>query len=404
MRSFTLHLPTQLHFGPDQGKAFATAAAKLGKHAFVVTGSGSVVRLGYLAEVTALLADAGVKVTHFGGIEPNPEAVTINRATAELRAAGADFVVAVGGGSSMDAAKGIAALAATPGEADVWPFTLGGAKAFQFTAALPLAAVPTTAATASEVTPYSVISLRESRGKSILAHEFLKPRVSWLNPRFTVALPARVTADGAADILSHVFESYLHGDESSALADRHSEGVILTVLDTLPTLLASLGDEALRGDLLWASTLALSGFQTAGRSEAGFPMHAIEHAMSGVRPGLAHGRGLATIFPAYFRWLIAHDRATARFARLGQRVFGLSGTKAELAAGFVLHFERWLAANGLRQSAASLGFTAEDFGLIADYAVKTYGDGRSLDAAGPLSRGDIVEILTATAGQDQPLD
>lgn len=403
MNSFNLHLPTQLIFGHDQGASFAAAAAKLGRHAFLVTGSGSVVRLGYLAEIEQGLKDAGVKTTRFAGIEPNPEAETVNRATSELRAAGCDFVVAVGGGSAMDAAKAIAALAASPGETDIWPFTLGGSKAFQLKAALPLACVATTAATASEVTPYSVISQRSSHGKSVLGHDFLKPRVSWLNPRYTVAVPATVTADGASDILSHVFENYLLGGSGSPMADRHSEGVMLTVLETLPKQLAALGDENLRGHLLWASTLALSGFQGAGRLESGFPMHSIEHSMSGVRPELAHGRGLATIYPAYFRWLLAHGRATERFAQLGQRLFGLTGDTQTCASGFVAAFERWLAANGLRQSAASLGFTPAELVRVADYAVKTYGDSRSIDALGPITRDEIVEILTATARQDQAL-
>jgi alcohol dehydrogenase YqhD (iron-dependent ADH family) len=403
MHSFALHIPTALFFGPDQDKAFAAAVTKLGRHAFVVTGSGSVVRLGYLDQVLRLLAEAGVKTTHFAGIEPNPEAVTINRATAELRAAGCDFVVAVGGGSAMDAAKGIAALAATPGADDVWPYTLGGAKAGRFTTALPLACVPTTAATASEVTPYSVISHRASRGKSVLGHDFLKPRVSWLNPRFTTAVPANVTADGAADILSHVFENYLLGGDASPLADRHSEAVMITVIETLPKQLAALGDEKLRADLLWASTLALGGLQSAGRADSNFPMHSIEHAMSGVRPELAHGRGLATIFPAYFRFLLAKGRTTERFAQLGARLFGLSGDTATRAAGFIEHFERWLAANGLRQSAAALGFTPADFEVVADYTVKTYGDGRAIDAAGPITRDEIVRLLADTARQDQAL-
>jgi alcohol dehydrogenase YqhD (iron-dependent ADH family) len=403
MHSFAFHLPTALYFGADQGPAFAAAAASLGKHAFIVTGSGSVLRLGYLEQVLRLLTDAGVKTTHFSGIEPNPEALTINRATAELRAAACDFVVAVGGGSAMDAAKGIAALAATPGADDVWPCTLGGAKAGQFTTALPLACVPTTAATASEVTPYSVISHRASRGKSVLCHEFLKPRASWLNPRFTTALPATVTADGAADILSHVFENYLLGGPASPLADRHCEAVIATVLDTLPKQLAAPADETLRGQLLWASTLALCGLQGLGRSDSGFPMHSIEHALSGVLPELAHGRGLATIFPAYFRFLLAHGRATSRFAQLGTRLFGLAGDETERAGGFVHAFERWLAANGLRQSAAALGFGADELRLAADYAVRVYGDGRSIDALGPITRDEIVGLLADTARQDRPL-
>jgi alcohol dehydrogenase YqhD (iron-dependent ADH family) len=130
-------------------------------------------------------------------------------------------------------------------------------------------------------------------------------------------------------------------------------------------------------------------------------MHSIEHAMSGVRPDLAHGRGLATIFPAYFRWLIAHGRGAARFAQLGTRLFGIAGSENERATGFVHAFERWLAANKLRQSAFALGFTAADFERIADYTVKTYGDGKSIDALGPITRDDIIQILADTLRQDE---
>jgi alcohol dehydrogenase YqhD (iron-dependent ADH family) len=122
-----------------------------------------------------------------------------------------------------------------------------------------------------------------------------------------------------------------------------------------------------------------------------------------VRPELAHGRGLATIYPAYFRWLLARGRATERFAQLGRRLFGLAGDTANCAAGFISAFEHWLAANGLRQSAASLGFSAADFIRVADYAVKTYGDGRSIDALGPITRDEIIQILADTARQDHAL-
>lgn len=399
MQSFSLHIPTRLFFGSDQGPAFAREAASLGRHAFVVTGGGSVSRAGYLDQATSALTTAGVTTTLFTGIEPNPESATINRATAALRAAGADFVVAVGGGSVIDAAKAIAALARTD-EPDVWPFVLGQPRAGQLKEALPLAAVPTTAATASEVTAASVISNRIAVGKSLLAAEFLRPRVSWLNPAFTASLPAVVTQDGAADILSHVFENYLLGGSESPLADRYSEAIILTVIDTLPRLLATPADLALRGDLLWASSLALNGYQRAGRRTTKFVLHHIEHSLSAVRPELSHGRGLATLYPAYFRWLLDHDRARDRFALLGARIFDLTGSEEQKAQGFVETFERWLKANHLYQSLASLGFTDADFATVADYTVKTYGDGQKLEALGPLPIPEIIAILRQTNSQN----
>jgi len=398
MNSFTIFTPTRLFFGADQASPFAKAAAKLGHHALLVTGGGTVARLGYLDEVTGALRAEGVTVTLFNGIEPNPESATINRAAALLKSAGADFVVALGGGSVMDASKAIAAIAHA-GETDIWPFVLGEARAFQLASALPIAAIPTTAATASEVTPYAVISNRTVKGKSVLAAEFLKPLVSWLNPAYTVKLSATTTQDGAADILSHVFENYLLGGNASPLADRHTEGVIATVLETLPRLLAEPDNLDLRGNLLWASTLALNDYQLAGRAPAQFVLHSMEHALSGFYPQLAHGRGLATLYPAYFRWLLARGRATDRLAQLGARIFGLDPAKPDAAAGFIDRFEAWLSANGLLQSLGDLGIAEKDFAAIATYAVKLYGDGQQLEALGPLPAEEIVAIYRATATQ-----
>ncbi len=398
MNSFTIYTPTRLFFGADQAAAFAKAAAKLGRHALLVTGGGSVEKLGYLATVKAALAAEGLQVTHFSGIEPNPESATINRAAAELKTAGADFVIALGGGSVMDASKAIAALAFA-GERDIWPFVLGEARAFQLKGALPIAAIPTTAATASEVTPYAVISNRTVKGKSVLGFEFMKPRVSWLNPAFTVKLSATTTRDGAADILSHVFENYLLGGGGSPLADRHTEGIIATVIETLPRLLADLENVELRGVLLWASTLALNDYQLAGRNDSQFVLHSMEHALSGFHPELAHGRGLATLYPAYFRWLLAHGRARERLAQLGERIFGLDTEEGDAAEGFIDQFEAWLADNGLRQSLPDLGIEEKEYATIAAYAVKVYSDGKQLEALGPLPAEEIVKIFQATAAQ-----
>jgi alcohol dehydrogenase YqhD (iron-dependent ADH family) len=396
--SFEIHTPTRILFGADQLKRFAEATAAVGTNAFLVTGGGTVARLGYYDLVTSALGDAGVAVSHFSGIEPNPESTTVNRAATMLRESGADVVVALGGGSVMDAAKAIAALAVTD-EPDIWPFMLTGPRGGELAGALPMVAVPTTAATASEVTPYAVISNRETQGKSFLAAEFLKPRLAWLNPEFTVGLSTTTTQDGAADILSHVFESYLLGGEGSPLADRYSEAVVETVLETLPVLLENPLDIGARATLMWAATLALNDYQSAGRDPSGVVMHFLEHSLSGAMPELAHGRGLATIYPAYFRWLLDNGRAHDRFARLGTRLFSLRGSQAERAHGFVEQFEAWLEENGLYQSLGDVGFSEADYEGAADYAVRTYGDGEQLDALGPLAASEIVAIFRDTARQ-----
>ena len=396
MNSFAIHTPTRIFFGADQLNNFAAAAARLGKHAFVVTGGGTVKRLGILDQVTGALAAAGVKVSLFSGIEPNPEAETVNRGAVALRAAKADFVVAVGGGSVIDASKAIAALAPTQ-EPDIWPFLIGEPRAFQLQGALPVAAVTTTAATASEVTPFAVISNRRVGGKSILIADFIKPQAAWLNPAFTTSLSRTTTQDGAADILSHVLENYLLGGNASPLADRYAEGVFATVLETLPRLLAKPEDLDARGNLLWASTLALNDYQNAGRTPSHFVLHYIEHALSASKAELAHGRGLATLYPAYFRWLVSEGRGVDRLAQLGTRLFGVTGTEAQRAEGFINHFVHWLKENGLLQSLEDLSFVEDDYGKVADYAVRTYGDGKQLEALGALTADQITSILRNTA-------
>lgn len=398
VNSFSIYTPTRIFFGSDQLSSFASAVAKLGKRGFLVTGGGTVERLGYLEQVTHALSAEGIILSHFSGIEPNPESATIDRAAARLRAEGADFVIALGGGSAMDAAKAIAALAVTD-EPSVWPFVAGEPRAFQLDSALPIVAVPTTAATASEVTPYAVISNREAQGKSMIAGEYLKPKVAWLNPAFTVGLSPTTTRDGAADIMSHVLESYLLGGSESKLADRYSEGILETVIETLPALLKDPNDLLARGNLLWASTLALNDYQSAGRRPSHFILHYLEHALSGFQPELAHGRGLATLYPAYFRWLLANGRAVDRLAQLGHRLFGLIGNEEQLAQGFIEGFENWLKANGLYQSLTDLGFDEAQYPAIAEYTLRTYNGGGDLDALGKFTREDIIEIFQGTARQ-----
>lgn len=398
MNSFELHTPTRLFFGAQYGPKFAQQIAHSARKVLIVTGGGSVERLGYLDTVKAHLDQAGVRWHHERGVEPNPHAATVNRIAATGLEWGAEAVVAVGGGSVMDASKAIAGLIANR-ETDIWDFVVGGPRRGQLIASLPVFCVPTTAATASEVTPYAVISHPPVKGKSPVTSPNFKPVASWLNPAFTLDVPLETTRDGASDILSHVFENHLLGGDASPLADAISEGVMKVVMEALPAVTADLRDLDARARLMWASTVALNGYPTAGRQPSAFILHNIEHAMSGVNPELAHGRGLAVLYPAYFRWLWDADRARDRFARLGRELFGLQGPDAEAGEGFLTRFNDWLDVNGLYQSAPSVGVPREVYGEVADYAVRVYGDGVQIPALGPVTRDDIVTILMMTERQ-----
>ncbi len=396
MKDFDIHIQTRLLFGRGKEQAFYTSVGENGKRIFIVIGGGSVERLGYLDRVQHGLNKTGLETKLFKGIEPNPTSKTINKAAEQARTFKADVILALGGGSVMDASKAIAALVKT-GEKDIWPFVLGEPKSGKLTGVIPIAAIPTTAATASEVTPYAVISNPEVNGKAPIGYSFMRPTVSWLNPEFTLDLPPVTTRDGASDIMSHVFENYILGGNQSPLADRYSEGVLSTVMQTLPLVISDPDNYELRGRMLWASNLALNGYQHAGRMPSGFILHAMEHAVSGFYHEIAHGRGLATLYPAYFRWLWKQDRCRDRFAQLGERLFGLESDDISFAAlSFINHFEDWLRDNHLLQSLSSLGVSPDAFTEIAEYTVKVYGDGKKLDACGPMTVSDIVDVFELT--------
>lgn len=409
MKDFYVHIPTKLFFGASKEADFITEVIRLGKKILVVTGGGSIKKHGFYEPIISSLKESGGTVFEFSGIEPNPLAKTIDRCFEENKSNSIEVVLAFGGGSVMDAAKAISALLYLDLEQSksnfkdlpkgIWNYVLGSDKVGMLPGALPVVTIPTTAATASEVTPYAVISNDEVQGKSPLAYEFFKPLASYLNPVYTTRLPLTTTQDGAADILSHVFENYLIGGNDATFTDLYCEGIIKTVIENLPKVLEDPYNENLRGDLQWCSTLALNGLHSAGREPSPFPLHAIEHSMSAVQHSLAHGRGLATLFPAYFRWLWNNNRGRDRLNRLGVKLFNLPTTQGETGLHFIDHFEKWLSTCGLLQSAKDLGFTDADYETIANYSVKVYGDGESIPVLGPMTASDIVEILKLSETQ-----
>lgn len=400
MNPFELHIPTHLFFGQEKADAFFKHLPTYGSNVLIVIGGGSVKREGYLEQVQSQLEKSKITSVLFEGIEANPRSKTINKAAKIGKEKNVDFVLALGGGSVMDASKAIAGLIHDDLK-DIWPYTVGGPKYRQIKGALPVVCIPTTAATASEVTAHAVISNPEVKGKSPVSYPFMKSSASWLNPSFHTSLPMITTRDGASDILSHVFENYLLGGNDSDMADRYSEGVMETVLDTLPKLELNPGNEHLRGQMMWASTLALNGMQIAGRKSAPFTLHNLEHALSGQNPDLAHGRGLAILYPAYFRWLYNNDRVIDRMALLAKRLFGISKeNQKESAMVFITHFEGWLKRNHLYERLSDQSILKGAFGDVADYAIKTYGGGKDqLSAAGSLTRENIIEIFEMTEDQ-----
>ena len=390
MQDFSIQISTEIFFGSSQLDGFIRRSTAEAQSFLVLTGCGTVERLEYDEQVAEYLETMGVRVERFSGIEASPDVTTIAEATRCARSTGVDAIIGVGGGSVLDATKAVALLACTD-ETDIWPYVRGESREGAFREALPIFAVPTTGAASSSITPYAVVANRSMRGRRPIAYPFIRPTASWLNPAFTYTVPWSTTCDAACDTLSHVFENYLIGGNDSPLTDRYSEAVIASVLETLPQLHEDQKEYSLRATLMWASVLAFNGLQQVGRSHTIFPLHAIEHVMSAMQPSLSHGRGLATLFPAYFRWLWKEFRGRERMSRLAEQIF-----QVHYGEQFADKFEEWLVANDCRQSAQQVGICESHFQEIADLVIRIDGGGEPLNALGPLTAEDIVEILQMT--------
>ncbi|UCG94467.1 MAG: iron-containing alcohol dehydrogenase, partial [Candidatus Aerophobus sp.] len=214
MQSFQFYLPTRVYFGKGMIEKVGEEAKKLGKRALVVTGGKSARRMGALKKVEDSLKKMGVKTILFEGVEANPGLETIKRGMNLAKKEKCQIIVGLGGGSPMDAAKGIAVSSTNPGGFTQY---LGRNKLKE--APLPVIAIPTTAGTGSEVTPYAVFTTTDGKHqKKIMADDFIFPKVALVDPELTLSLPSLVTADAGIDALSHAIEGLIY-NRSQPLSD-----------------------------------------------------------------------------------------------------------------------------------------------------------------------------------------
>jgi len=275
---FKFHNPTEVHFGPGEFERTGELAARLGSKCLLVIGQGSVERHGYLKRAENMLADAGVSYAVFRGIEPNPHLETCVEAARKAIGEKCDFILALGGGSVMDASKAIAAGYYDPD--NLWDYVSHGQETVTpVKQALPLMVVPTLAATGSEMDAGAVITRWETREKCVLSSPLLFPQIAVIDPALTVSVPLDYTMDGVFDIAVHVMESYFNGDQDTPLQARLIEGCLLTVFAEGKKLHGDLENVKLRENVQWPSSLALSGLFTAGRG-GNYPVHQMEHILS----------------------------------------------------------------------------------------------------------------------------
>ena len=319
MRDFNFQNPTRILFGRGQIENIAEQIPSEAR-ILLVAGSGSIRENGVLGQVKAALE--GRPLYEFWGVQPNPDIATLLPALDIVRAESIDFVLAVGGGSVIDAAKLIAA--ASRSEVDPWAILAKGARV---TAALPLGVVLTLPATGSESNGAAAISNRETGQKLVFVSPLCFPRFAVLDPETTFSLPPRQVSNGIADAFVHVLEQYLTYPVGGVLSDRLAEALLITLKEQGPRALSEPTNYDVRANLMWAASLALNGLIGQGVPQD-WTTHHIGHELTALF-GLDHARSLAVVLPAVLE--ARREQKAEKLLQFGARVFDLRGSSdAEL--------------------------------------------------------------------------
>ncbi len=368
MNNFTFYSPTCFVFGKDsESQAGSLVKRFAGSKVLIHYGGGNVVRSGLLARVKASLEAENIPYFELGGVQPNPRSGLVYKGIELCRKENIDFVLAVGGGSTIDSSKAIAAGTIYSG--DFWDFYSGK----YIEEALPVGTVLTIAAAGSEGSPDSVITKEEGMFKRGATGDAIRPKFSILNPALTQTLPPYQTAAGITDIMAHLYERYLTNTKEVEVTDRMIEALLLTMVHEGPRVIADPNNYDARANIMWAGMMAHNNSCGVGRSQD-WNSHDIEHELSATYD-CAHGAGLAVTMPAVFTYVMNHD--VMRFTQVAVRVWGCQMDFAHpevTAKAGIEALRSFLISIGMPKNFAELGAKEEDIPQMVKSLC--YGNGR----------------------------
>jgi alcohol dehydrogenase YqhD (iron-dependent ADH family) len=314
MENFIFQNATRIVFGKGTEAQVGKETAAHSRKVLLHYGSGSIKKSGLYDAVCKSLTEAGVKWVDLPGVVPNPRLSLVQEGIRICRKEKIDFILAVGGGSVIDSAKAIGI--GVPYSGDVWEFYTRKATVREM---LPVGVVLTIPAAGSESSTGSVITREEGDYKRDAGGECMRPKFAIMNPELTFTLPPYQTACGASDIMAHVMERYFTRARGVDFTDRLCEATLKTIIHNAPIVLEHPRDYDARAEIMWAGTIAHNDLVGTGRI-SDWATHMIEHELSGIYD-VAHGAGLAVLFPAWMRHVCAED--IRRFAQFAVRVWGV---------------------------------------------------------------------------------
>lgn len=319
MENFEFVSPTQFVFGRQAEEQVGVKLAEQGASKVLLHfGGQSALKSGLIDRVRASLEACDIDFVELGGVRPNPEITLVREGVALCKAHKVDWVLAVGGGSVIDSAKAIAVGAHYNG--DVWDFF---ETKDQTKDVLPIAVVLTIPAAGSEASKNTVVSNDELQMKSGYANNAQRPKLAFMNPELTMTLPPFQTAAGLTDMFCHLLERFFDDMGAVPVTDNLCLSLMKTIRAQAPRVLIDPFNYDARANIMWAGMLCHQGLAGVGRHED-WATHGLEHELSALYPEIAHGAGLAVMFPAWMEFV--YDANPARFAYYGNEVFGLVPT------------------------------------------------------------------------------
>ena len=382
MIGFTYYNPAKIVFGEGSERKLAELLREHGVTSLLLVYSGDFIKkLGIYDAITDAVKELGVAFSENGEVVPNPGIDLVRRLVAQGKKDKVDFVLAVGGGSSIDTAKAVAL--GIPYEGDVWDFFEKGVSPKQV---LPIGVIATTASSGSETSNAAILSNGE--WKLGFEDDRIIPRFAIMNPRYTANLPAYQTAVGVADVLAHLLERYFSDELHSDVTDMLIEGAIRALQVNADRLLKDPGDINARGELQWLASVAHNNYLDAGR-RADWGSHRIEHELS-AQYNITHGEGMAVVLVAWTKYMA--ERKPWRPALLATRVFGADSflyNEKERAYILADELERFFKKLSLKTTLTGLGIGTDDFAVMAKRATRNGTVGHYL----PLTAEAIQDIL-----------
>ncbi len=385
--NFTYYAPTKIHFGKGQISHLAELTES-GSRVLLCYGGGSIKRNGIYAEALRVMGEAGLTVFELPDIEPNPRIETVRKGVQLCHDEHIDMVLAIGGGSSIDCAKVVAAGACYDG--DAWDLVL---HCELIKAALPVYAVLTIAATGSEMDAFAVITDLSKNEKWDAGSPLFIPKMSVLDPTYTFSVPKHQTAAGTADMMSHTFENYFHFEQGCELQDSFAESILKICIKYGPIALEQPDNYEARANLMWASSHAINGLISEGCSPT-WCIHPIEHELSAFYD-ITHGEGLAILTPAWMEYIL-DDKTAPVFARYARNVWGVEAANDKEAAREAIKLTREFFFETMGMPATLKAVGIEDDIHFAEMAEKAAKGSRGSFV--PLSVQDIVEIYQSSLG------